>query len=71
MISPPLRAAVNWDTLWAGLADGSLDLVATDHVPDRMAVEKGDAARGVPFNEIGNGAPGIETCSPCCMAAVS
>ncbi len=26
-----------------------------------MAVEKGDAARGVPFNEISNGAPGIET----------
>jgi dihydropyrimidinase len=61
VISPPLRAAADRDALWAGLADGSLDLVATDHVPDRMAVEKGDAARGVPFNEISNGAPGIET----------
>ena len=49
------------DALWAGLADGSLDLVATDHVPDRVAVEKAEAARGVPFNEISNGAPGIET----------
>ena len=61
VISPPLRSAADRDALWAGLADGSLDLVATDHVPDRMAVEKGDAARGVPFNEISNGAPGIET----------
>ena len=61
MIAPPLRSAADRDALWAGLADGSLDLVATDHVPDRLAVEKGDAARGVPFNEISNGAPGIET----------
>ena len=61
LISPPLRSAADRDALWAGLADGSLDLVATDHVPDRLAVEKGDAARGVPFNQISNGAPGIET----------
>ena len=61
MIAPPLRSAADRDALWAGLADGSLDLVATDHVPDRLAVEKGDAARGVPFNQISNGAPGIET----------
>lgn len=61
LISPPLRSAADRDALWRGLGDGSLDLVATDHVPDRMAVEKGDAARGVPFNQISNGAPGIET----------
>ncbi len=61
VISPPLRSAEDRDALWAGLADGSLDLVATDHVPDRMAVEKGEAARGVPFDAISNGAPGIET----------
>jgi dihydropyrimidinase len=61
LISPPLRAAADRDALWAGLADGRLDLVATDHVPDRLAVEKGDAAAGVPFNKISTGAPGIET----------
>ncbi|HSO30177.1 MAG TPA: amidohydrolase family protein, partial [Candidatus Sulfomarinibacteraceae bacterium] len=61
IISPPLRTAADGDALWAGLAAGDLDLIATDHVPDRVAVEKGDAARGVPFNEISNGAPGIET----------
>ena len=61
LISPPLRTMADRDALWAGLADGSLDLVATDHVPDRVAVEKAEAARGVPFNEISSGAPGIET----------
>jgi dihydropyrimidinase len=61
IISPPLRTPADRDALWAGLADGSLDLVATDHVPDRLAVEKAEAAKGVPFNEISNGAPGIET----------
>ncbi len=61
MIAPPLRSAADRDALWAGLADGSLDLVVSDHVPDRIAVEKAEAARGVPFNRISNGAPGIET----------
>jgi len=61
VISPPLRSSSDVDALWAGLAAGHLSLVATDHVPDRVAVEKGDAARGVPFDKISNGAPGIET----------
>ena len=61
IISPPLRSPADRDALWAGLADGTLDLVATDHVPDRLSVEKAEAARGVPFNQISNGAPGIET----------
>jgi dihydropyrimidinase len=61
VISPPLRPATDRDALWAGLADGSLDLVATDHVPDRVDTEKAEAANGVPFNQISNGAPGIET----------
>ena len=61
LISPPLRPTADRDALWEGLADGRLDLIATDHVPDRLAVEKGEAATGVPFNKISNGAPGIET----------
>ena len=61
IISPPLRSAVDQDALWAGLADGDLDLIATDHVPDRVGVEKAEAARGIPFDRISNGAPGIET----------
>jgi dihydropyrimidinase len=61
VISPPLRTPADRDALWAGLADGSLDLVATDHVPDRLAIEKAEAANGVSFDNISNGAPGIET----------
>jgi dihydropyrimidinase len=61
VISPPLRTAADRDALWAGLADGSLDLIATDHVADRVDAEKAEAARGVSFDRISNGAPGIET----------
>jgi dihydropyrimidinase len=61
LITPPLRPAADRDALWAGLAAGSLSLVATDHVPDRVAVEKGEAGRGASFDRISNGAPGIET----------
>ena len=61
VISPPLRPVADQSALWDGLADGSLDLIATDHVPDRVSVEKAEASRGVPFDRISNGAPGIET----------
>ena len=59
VVSPPLRSHGDVDALWGALADGTLDLVATDHVPDRLAVEK--RYTGQPFTEISNGAPGIET----------
>jgi dihydropyrimidinase len=59
VISPPLRPAGNPDALWDGLADGSLALVATDHVPDRAAVEKQSWRES--FDRISNGGPGIET----------
>ena len=59
VISPPLRAAGNPDALWSGLADGSLSLVATDHVPDRAAIEKQSWRES--FDRISNGGPGIET----------
>jgi dihydropyrimidinase len=59
VISPPLRSTADEAALWDALRDGDLDLVATDHVPDRMAVEK--QLHGQAFPEISNGAPGIET----------
>jgi dihydropyrimidinase len=59
LVSPPLRSRTDVDALWVALADGTLDLVATDHVPDRLAVEK--RYTGQPFTEISSGAPGIET----------
>ena len=59
VISPPLRSQHDIDALWAGLRDGILDVVASDHVPDRLDTEKRLPA--LPFPEISNGAPGIET----------
>ncbi len=61
IVAPPLRSASDCDALWTGLADGTLDLVTTDHVPDRLGVEKAEAASGIAFDRISNGAPGIET----------
>ncbi len=59
VISPPLRTAADVDALWAGLRDGVLDVVGSDHVPDRLDTEKRVPAP--PFPEISNGGPGIET----------
>ena len=59
VISPPLRSPADRDALWVGLADRSLALVATDHVPDRAALEKQSWRES--FDRISNGAPGIET----------
>ncbi|MGH2456836.1 MAG: amidohydrolase family protein, partial [Candidatus Limnocylindria bacterium] len=59
VISPPLRSEADRQALWLGLERGGLDLVATDHVPDRLAVEK--AVPAPPFPQVSNGAPGIET----------
>jgi len=59
VISPPLRAPADRDALWDALRDGGLDLVATDHVPDRLAVDK--RLIGQSFDQISNGAPGMET----------
>jgi len=59
VISPPLRSQTDVDALWAGLRDGVLDVVGSDHVPDRLDIEKRVPAP--PFPDISNGAPGIET----------
>ena len=59
VISPPLRTAGDVEALWAGLRDGTLDVVGSDHVPDRLDTEK--AVPAPPFPEISNGGPGVET----------
>ena len=44
---PPVRDDANRDALWAGLADGTIDLVVSDHSPstaDRKALGTGDFA---------------------------
>jgi dihydropyrimidinase len=62
VISPPLRTRADQEALWRALVEGTLDLVATDSVPDHLADEK--RWQGQPFDRISNGAPGIETLLP-------
>lgn len=59
VISPPLRSERDVAALWSALRDGVLDVVGSDHVPDRLDTEKRLPAP--PFPEISNGGPGIET----------
>jgi allantoinase len=42
---PPVRCEANRDALWAGLADGTIDMVVSDHspcTPDLKSLETGD-----------------------------
>jgi dihydropyrimidinase len=57
VMSPPLRAKHNQDTLWNGLALGFVDTVGTDHCP--FDVEQKRLGKDA-FTNIPNGIPGIE-----------
>ena len=56
-IGPPLRSPTDRDALWRGLADGSIDTVASDHAP--KAKTKEDDFFAAPF-----GSPQVETMLP-------
>lgn len=65
MCSPPQRTAADQEALWAGLADGTLDLVSSDHAPYRFDdTGKLRAGPGSSFDRIANGLPGLETRLP-------
>lgn len=53
--TPPLREAADLDALAAGLADGTIDAIATDHAPH--APER----KELPFEEAPPGMVGLET----------
>jgi dihydroorotase len=57
-MNPPLRSHHDNDVLWAGLLDGTIDFIATDHAPHTLD-EKG---RGYPNTP--SGMPGVETSLP-------
>jgi len=59
VISPPLRGEADVAALWAGLREGILEVIGSDHVPDRLDTEK--ALPAPAFPEISNGGPGVET----------
>ena len=59
MLTPPLRHASHQEALWQAIASGLLDVVSTDHVPYSMSIHKVLGKES--FDQIPNGAPGLET----------
>ncbi|MBU8547303.1 MULTISPECIES: dihydroorotase [Roseomonadaceae] len=57
-INPPLREEADREALWAALADGRIDTVATDHVHRDLAGKEGGLWKASP------GCPGMETLLP-------
>jgi len=57
VMSPPLRQKKDQDTLWAGLNQGIVNLVSTDHCTFFMEQKRMGENN---FSKIPNGAPGIE-----------
>jgi dihydropyrimidinase len=61
VMSPPFRDRINQDSLWAGLAAGSLQVVATDHAAFTTEQKRFGAGD---FTKIPNGTGGLEERMP-------
>jgi dihydroorotase len=61
-VSPPLRAAPDRDAVIAGLADGTIDAIASDHAPQDQDTKR------VPFAQAEYGVVGLETLLPLSLA---
>ena len=65
-VNPPVREARNQEPLWAALADGTIDLIATDHAPhSREEKTRND------IWTVDCGFPGVETQMPLMLTAVN
>ena len=66
LCSPPPRDAANQAYVWAGLSNGTFQVVSSDHAPTRFDDVKGKKIRGTDagFRWIPNGIPGLETRMP-------
>jgi allantoinase len=54
---PPIRAAANRERLWQALADGTIDLVVTDHSPSTVALKRFDTGD---FGQAWGGIAGLQ-----------
>lgn len=63
-MNPPLRAAEDVEAIKAGLADGTIDAIATDHAPHHLD------EKDVEFVLASNGIIGLETSLPLSLALV-
>ncbi|KRK48721.1 dihydroorotase [Secundilactobacillus kimchicus JCM 15530] len=52
-MNPPLGAPTDQQALLAGLLDGTIDMIATDHAP-HTAAQKAQSMRQAPFGIVGN-----------------
>lgn len=57
-MSPPLRKKEDIEALWAGVRDGFVDIIATDHCPFNLGKEKQRGRDN--FLKCPGGAPGVE-----------
>ncbi|GAA2026965.1 allantoinase AllB [Agromyces tropicus] len=55
---PPIRDAGNRDALWAGLVDGTIDAVVSDHSPASVALKRPDSGD---FGAAWGGISGLQT----------
>jgi dihydroorotase len=63
-MNPPIRTPEDNAALWAGLHDGIIDLIATDHAPHTLE----EKAQGYP--KAPSGMPGVETSLPLMLTAM-
>jgi dihydroorotase len=63
-MNPPLRAEADRQAILTGLADGTLDAIATDHAPHSVLEKE------VEFDVAANGIIGLETALPLSLALV-
>jgi len=64
-MNPPLREAADVAAIKAGLKDGTIDCIATDHAPHHLD------EKDLEFNEALNGIVGLETSLPISLALVA
>jgi dihydroorotase len=62
-MNPPLRSEEHRQAMWRGLAEGAIQMVATDHAPH--TTEEKDR----PYREAPSGVPGVETMLPLMLDA--
>jgi dihydroorotase len=63
-MNPPLRPMADVRALWAALADGTVDAIATDHAPHPST------RKDVEFDQAANGISGLETALPLLLGGV-
>jgi dihydroorotase len=62
---PPLRSKEHVEALWKGIADGTVDVVGSDHAPHALEEKDADSIWDVKV-----GVPGLETTLPLILTAV-